>query len=80
MPRGKAARWISENGTCGPVTSTAPWRRGSRGEPPIDETRELVIDGHVIDPNQIDIWEATDELDTEAHHRDDANDVDSPQQ
>jgi hypothetical protein len=66
MPRGKATRWIVENGTRGPVTSTAPWRRGARGEAPIDGTCEFVIDAYVIDPNQIDIWEATDELDVEA--------------
>jgi hypothetical protein len=75
MPRGKAARWLAANGTRGAVTSTAPWRRGGRAYRPIDETQELVVDGHVIDPEQVDIWEAADELDTETRRRDNANDV-----
>jgi hypothetical protein len=67
VPWGKAARWIAANGHAGPVASTAPWRRGGRAQHPIDETRELLVDGNVVDPEQIDIWEASDELDTETH-------------
>jgi hypothetical protein len=80
MPRGSAACWVAENGTRWPVASTAPWRRGGRGQVPTDETRELVIDGHVVDPEQVASWQAADELDTDArhrlHHHDEANDAD----
>jgi hypothetical protein len=74
VSRTAAARWLAENGTAGAVSSSAPWRRGGRAQRPVDETRELVVDGHVVDPEQIDIWEAADELDADTHDRD-ANDV-----
>jgi hypothetical protein len=70
VPSSKAASWLAADGTRGSVISTAPWRRGGRAYRPIDETRELLVDGHVVDPEQVDIWEAADELDTEARHPD----------
>jgi hypothetical protein len=80
MPDGSASRWLAVNGTSGPMSQAAPWwrTRGKRAHRRVDETRELVVSGRVVDPEQVDIWEAGDALATEARTVDTPPTLDRP--
>jgi hypothetical protein len=71
VSRTATARWLAENGTAGAVSSVAPWgrTRGKHPHCPVDETRELVVAGRIIDPEQVDIYEAADALGTDTAGR-----------